>query len=398
MIKGPKANEYFVSRIENLSKQIDQTKKAESIITPETHYRVRQTIENWLSAIQLAESKYRPQRMFLLDIYRTALLDSHIHSMIENRKNKAVLQDFMLVKNDQKMDVEIEWFKNSWFYKFISLALDSKFWGYSVIQFDDMIDNVFTDVSLVDPYKIIPEKKEIKRSKYDVSGTSVSEFDCLFVGSKDDLGLLHKVSQYYLYKKEVLASYNEYIEVFGQPTRIAKVGPNSNQKQVYDMLLNMGSNAFGVFDHQTELEFLSNNDTGNDIFEKLLNYLDEQINITISGASEGEKNYAQANKDEMTQHTQSKIDNMFLEGVINNQLIPYMVDFGLTSLEGSKFKFVNEEKLSLKEKFEFDSKLLEFYDLDPTYLEDTYDTKIIGRNTETEPTNTTDEIYNKYFK
>lgn len=362
----------------NLDYNIKQSKKAQNIITKEYNPRVTKTIENYLSAVVLAENRQRPLRTDLLEIYRSVMLDSTVTAGLEQRMNKSLAQDYVISKAEERDDDLKEIFNGEWFRDFMYYTIESKFWGYSVIQFDDIKDSKITGVENIDRFYVIPERKEIKTHRYDIKGVPIEKFDALFIGKKYDLGLLHKIAYYVLYKKHALSNYNEYVELFGQPTRVAKITASEDPDDVMEMMRNMGASLSAVVNHNTDIEFVSANGAGNTVFDALIKYLDDQINLLINQTKDSEENYAQANKDERLENSSAYMDNIYIQDVVNDKLIPFLIDLGFKELEGATFKFNYKTDLDVMTQFEIDSKISQLgFKVDPEYLMEKYGTKIL---------------------
>ena len=391
----------FKNDVKNVANK--ESKDIKDLKTETTRFRTRQTIENWMVAIQSAERIEIPSRNLLHDIYRTVILDAKVSGKMNNRLNKTLLQDFKIIKGDERQDKIEEIFHNLWFRELMKYIVESKFWGFSLIQLGDIEENKFKGVENINRYYVIPEKFQLKKNIVDTIGIDIvgSEYeDWLIFVDNGDLGLLVKIAQYALYKKEVVALYNEYIEVYGMPTRVAKIGPATNQAAVSDMLRHMGSNAFGIFDKDTDIEFITGRSESYDnIYQRLIDWCDEQIAYLISGETMTDKDgssYAQANIHKGVADMTSFMDNLLIEDVVNNQLIPKMIKLGFTELTGCKFEFFYNDELSTEAQFNIDKEIMKYFDIDEEYLMNKYGTKIKGVKPKTEGIFNLSDLKNKY--
>ena len=99
----------------------------------------KKDVAAWRSAWQQAISYDTPNRARLYDIYTDCLIDLHLTGCIGQRKGKTLQKEFRLVGKDGKENEKgTALFRKEWFYDFMDLALDSRFWGNSLIQLNDI--------------------------------------------------------------------------------------------------------------------------------------------------------------------------------------------------------------------------------------------------------------------
>lgn len=163
----------------------------------------KKDIADWRAANQMAIDYENPNRCRLYDIYADCVLDAHLSGCIAQRKGKVLQKDFRLVdQNGKENTAATELLQSEWFADFLSLCLDSIYWGPTLIQLGDIIRNNgplrFDGVELVPRKHVIPEYGVIVRSPGDDwhGGISYREGDfanwCVEVGKPRDLGLLLK--------------------------------------------------------------------------------------------------------------------------------------------------------------------------------------------------------------
>ncbi|GAB3194673.1 hypothetical protein GCM10027293_03410 [Pontibacter aydingkolensis] len=330
--------------------------------------RSKQDMATLKSALAMAESTINPTRDLLYNIYENILTDAHLTSVINSRKNKVTSKNFKLVNvktGKEELD-KTKLFQTAWFYKFMEHTLDSIFYGHSLIQLGPVEDGKFTEIQVVDRRYVKPEfgiavkyPSATEGVSYTADGTRLW---CVPVTKdKKDLGLLMKVADLLLYKKMAMAAFAQYTELFGVPIRIGKMGNNqSSAREMMNMLKNMGTAAYGVFDKDDSIDIHESSGKSGEVFEQFLAYLDAAISKAIVGQTmttdEG-GSYSQANVHQNTFYTLIEADARFVEFTINDLLIPRMIEMGFP-LKGYTFKFDNTEHVSLKDKFEMTDKLL----------------------------------------
>ena len=169
----------------------------------QTEMLTKKDIGAWRMAWQRAIDVQNPNRCALLDIYTDVAIDLHLTGCVGQRKGFVSKRGFKLVdKSGKKNDEVTALFKTEWFDEFVSLVLDSRYYGHSLIQFDVAIDRdgqmQFPIPELVPRKHVRPEYGVVVRNQNDVpqSGISYREGEfadwCIEVGKPHDMGLYLK--------------------------------------------------------------------------------------------------------------------------------------------------------------------------------------------------------------
>ena len=206
----------------NLAAQFaTQVKKKRDVLielNQQTESLTKKDIATWRQAWQAAINYEQPNRCALLDVYNDALVDLHLSGCIAQRKGKTLQKPFVLTgKNGKEDDKARLMFEREWFNDFLDLALDSPYFGHSLIQFGDITNEngvmSFTGVELVPRKHVVPEYGVITREAGDdwKNGISYREGDiavwCIEVGKARDLGVLLKCDQRSLSNYNILADW-----------------------------------------------------------------------------------------------------------------------------------------------------------------------------------------------
>ena len=218
-------------------------------------------IATWRQAWQMALNVENPKRGRLYDCYTDALIDLHLTGCIGQRDGKTLQKKFVLKTEDGKEDdTAMKIFERQWFADFVSYVLESRYWGHSLIQLGDVTTvngvRTFTDVSLVPRKHVIQEYGVIVKDAGDSYRTGGLEKWCVEVGKPRDLGLLLKCVPQAFSKKNMLAYWDVFGEIFGMPIRIAKTAAQtgSERSRIESMLANMGAAAWGLFPDGTDID------------------------------------------------------------------------------------------------------------------------------------------------
>ena len=170
-------------------------------------------IADYMLAVRAFENVDYSRRFRLYDLFSDILMDTHLTSVIEKRKNAALASSIEFRRNgkpDEKVNKQI---RSPWFRKFIGDILDAKFWGFSLVQF--YRKGEWVNYDLIPRKHVDPVRRLILRHQTDTTGTSWDEYpDLLFIGSPDDPGLLVKAAIWVIYKRNDVADWAQFAEVF----------------------------------------------------------------------------------------------------------------------------------------------------------------------------------------
>lgn len=344
--------------------------------------RDKATIEKWVNAVQFAEDVRNPDRSELVRMIREVERDPHLVAVMSARKNPVLATPFQVCKADGEVDERAtDLLAAEWFQDLVSLALDSIFYGFSVIQLDEIINDKFQGAELVPREYIVPEKLSFKK---DVADRDLTPFDekpfdkwVVWAGNKFDLGLIAKVFPLLVYKKDVLAAWSEYADVFGMPTRIGRTDLMNDKKRenAEDMVQNMGAFGWAVLDKEDDLELVeSNNRDAFQVFQQMVQTVDAQVSKMVLGqtGTTDEKSFAgSAEVHERVFNLFSQADRRFIVNLVNRRVLPLMVRHGLIGPD-LYFEFVDEENQSLEEKKNIVKDLAPYFQFDVEELTETF--------------------------
>lgn len=379
------------TQIDNASKTLPKEVDTRSHIAPiqAQIYRISQDIGKWRTALTSAENVNNPQRYWLLQTYNDVVLDAHTTACIQQRKNLTLSRNFCVINKDKSENEQLsEMLESQWFRDFLDLSLDSLFWGYSLIQFDSLVNDNFNEVNLVPRQFVKPEFSIVTKNWGDTVGIPFKEAPynefCIGVGKPRDLGLLNKVAPLVIWKKNALSAWAQHQEIFGSPIRIGKT--SSRDKKTTDnmdnMLKNMGVAAWGRFDTSDIIELIeSNKSDAYMVFDMMIERCNSEIAKLILGqtGTTAEKSFvgsAEVHERILKQYGEN--DEHFIENVLNYQLIPMLEGLGI-KFNGAKIETEEDDELGLVERSKIDLELLKYYDIDAEYIEKTYGTPVVKK-------------------
>lgn len=356
----------------------------------------KKDIGTWNAARRAALNPENPRRQMLYSIYADTEIDLHLTGCIGQRKGATLQKSFKITDKTGKEKPELtEFFEAEWFKDFVSYSLDSRFFGYSLIQFGDIIKPAggimrFADTELIPREHVIPEFGRIVRNPADewktgVDYTSGAIADwCIGAGRPKDLGLLLKCAPQALSKKNMMAFWDKFGEIFGMPIRIGKtMSTDQNEVQsLTEMLVKMGAASWGLFPDGTDIEIKET--TRGDAFEVYdrrivranLEISKGILNQTMTIDNGG--SYSQANVHLDIFDAICAADADFVRDIINGRLLPLMVRHGFP-LAGCRFLWDESIDYTPEQQIAIDRMVLENFEVEPSYIVEKYNIPVTGR-------------------
>jgi len=299
-------------------------------------------IEHWIFARATAENPIYPIRTQLYDIYDDVMIDAFLTGLIYNHRILPVKNKTYRVKNksgdfdDQKaLLLNKQWFRNT-----IEWALESKFYGHSLIyanklEFDGKTANI-KEMDLIPRKHVIPEKHVYTVYQSDLDGVDytvapVSNY-VIPVGRCNDLGLLNKATPLVILKKHGWNNWDQFAERFGMPIMTVKTASQDArvQSEIEKWLQNLSTGAYGIFPQDTELDIKESRKTDAfQVFSELIDKVDEQLAIMINGQTMTSMNGSSRSQGEVHERVKDEItkdDEIFILTLINETLLPWLRD------------------------------------------------------------------------
>ena len=369
----------FPGQITDLDKKSPRrTKVIETIIRRRRIQKLKDN-RDWRIAVDDARRIEEPSRRQLMEIYEHVDDDGHITGIVQSIKNKIKAKDFIIVNTDGKENEEATaLLEKKWFFKFLDLIIESKFWGYSLAQLGDIIDYGFPDLEGVPREHIVPELNIVRKDLHGKSSRGIEVFKYrsdqlkdwfIFIGD-NDLGLYNKASPHALAKRILFAAAWEYADLFGIPIRIGRtdIRDPERKKNMELMLENMGSSLSVVLHDEDKVEFIESDKSDIlDVFIEPIKISNQEISKAFAGQVGVFDEKAFVGSAEVQERLFMEFIASFMrlvKFVINDDLIPRMVIHGILP-EGLTFKFVREETLTSIEKAGIIKELAPFFTFDP---------------------------------
>ena len=107
----------------------------------QTEALTKKDLRTWRNAWQYAINTEYPNRVPLYDVYGDVEVDMHLTGCVGQRKGYVLNKSFRIVDKAGIENPDLTAvFESPWFKTFMELALESIFWGHSLIQLGDIIE------------------------------------------------------------------------------------------------------------------------------------------------------------------------------------------------------------------------------------------------------------------
>lgn len=399
--------------IQNIDKAQPRLSEVIRKITKRQLFRTKEDVGNWRSALLTAENVQIPNRTPLIRVYKDVELDCHIEGILNTIKNKIKAKEFAIVGKDGEVDEEkTALFEKEWFFDFLEFIVESRFWGFSLVELGEIKDDGFPDIELVPRENVVPEFNLVKKDSLAVPTSTMDGLRYLedpykdwtiYIGKRNDFGLFNKASPHALSKKNLFGEMWEFGELFGMPIRMMHTDITDTQRRqnAERQMTEMGSSAWAVIDENDRLEFAETIKGNVDVFMKPILLSNTEMSKCFAGQSGTFEEKAFVGSAEVQERLFQEFVISFLRQakfVNNNQLIPRMITHGILS-EGDKFKWIAEEILTVKDKAEIIKDLSPFFTITPEVIEKELgievEVKALAEPPE-EPTSIMKEVQNLY--
>lgn len=346
-------------------------------------------IQKWRKAWQQAISIESPNRQMLYDIYRDTATDAHVTGCIGQRTGFVLSKSFNIEDKSGKPCDELKhYFDQEWFYELCRLILDSIYYGHSLIELGDIRKDgdgcpCYSEVKLIDRKFVIPEHHRVVTDLGQDWTTGIDYREpewynnLIEAGKPDDLGLYLKAALHAIPKKNVLAAWDVFSEIFGMPMRVAKTASRdkSDQQRIEEMLKDMDLAPWALFPEGTDIQIIeSTKSDAFNVYDKRVDRSNSEISKLIIGQTmtiEDGSSLSQSQTHLKVFENLVESDAKMLASIINNQLIPRMIRHGYP-LKGYHFSWDESVDYTPEQQMEYEKMISDRYEVDPKYFADKY--------------------------
>lgn len=375
----------------NLAKDSDRRKIRKMVVNLQrtTDALTRKDIQDWRNAWQLAINVDSPNRKPLYDIYRDVDVDLHLSGCVEQRRGLVLSSSFKIVGQDGKeVEDAAHYFRQAWFRQLMKLSLDSAYWGHSLIELGDIVTDgdgcpCYDGVRLIPRKHVIPEYGRVV-TDLSQDWTTGIEYrrppfsDWLIeAGQTDDLGLYLKAATQTIPKKNALAFWDTFAEIFGMPMRIATTTTRDEKElaKMERMMDSMGAALWGVFQEGTEVKVVeSTKGDAFNVYDKRVERANSELSKLIVGQTmtiEDGSSLSQSQTHLEVLENLIESDRQLLADIVNNQLIPRMTKHGFP-VKGLRFEWDDAVDYTPEQQVAFETMVADRYEVAPEYFAEKY--------------------------
>lgn len=297
-------------------------------------------------------------RYKLQDLYDYAMLDLHLTSIIDSLFHQIVGERYCLENEDGTIDKEATaLIKNSWFVDYIRSVLESKVYGYSLIELGDLNEKgTLDEIKNMPRRNFAPKNNLVLEFPTDTAGWDITnkkfEDDYIHVDGKEGYGWLLKAIPVVLSKRFAISSHTQYAETYGIPMIVGKTTDDSfeEKKTLANEIAGARDSRVIVTGLEDDITFLNqiSNDT-NKIYTELVRLANDEMTMLILGQSATTESQAYVGSAEIQYRVM--VDRVqavreFVENHINEELMPRLRKKGLKISETTTFKYSNIMELS----------------------------------------------------
>lgn len=371
-------------------KHYEKIKRMVVELQRQTDALTRRDIGDWRQAWQLAINIERPDRRTLYDIYRDVEVDLHLSGCVKQREGFVLSRSFKIMdEGGNEKDDALDFFNTAWFKQLMKYALDANYWGHSLIELGNVITSpvnglpTYDGVTLINRKHVIPEFHRVLQNLGDDYRNGIDYRQPPFadwlveVGMPDDLGLYLKAATQTIPKKNALAFWDTFAEIFGMPMRIAHTTLRDEKelKKMEKMMADMGTEGWGLFQEGTDIEVVeSTKGDAFNVYDKRIERANSELSKLVIGQTmtiEDGSSLSQSETHLKVFENLVEADCDMIRDVVNNQLIPRMIAHGFP-LQGLHFDWDYSIDYTPEQQAAYEQMVLNNYEVDPKYFEEKY--------------------------
>lgn len=314
-------------------------------------------ISDFTRAIKRAENIDYPNRTRIYDLYDDIMIDSHLTSVISHRRNALLASKVSFTRDGVPDEAINEQLESPWFDNLIGDIFDAKLYGFSLMQFYK--DKDWINYDLIDRKHVDPVRRYILRQQGDVTGPQWDEYpNLLFVGKERDLGLLAKAAYWVIYKRNDVADWAQFAELFGIPIEeyTYETGDDEARKRLLKDIENRGAATKFIHAKDVTMDIKeSGNKSGSaDLFDKLMWRCNAELSKLILGntlTTEASETGTQAlgTVHKQVEENLLKADKKFILNVLNYDMADIFQAMGINT-KGGKFVYMEPKNVDLTAK------------------------------------------------
>ena len=308
---------------------------------------------------------------------------------MQQREGFVLARSFKLVDEKGKENEDAaRFFAKPWFKQLMRYALDANYWGHSLIELGDLTTDIngrltYDGVKLIKRKHVIPEYHRVITDLGMDWHTGIDYHQPPFadwlieVGQPEDLGLYLKAATQTIPKKNALAFWDTFAEIFGMPMRIAHTTTRDDKElaKMEKMMAEMGTEGWGLFQEGTDIKVVeSTKGDAFNVYDKRVDRANSELSKLIIGQTMTIEDGSSLSQSETHLEVFENLvdaDRDMLCDIINEQLIPRMIRHGFP-LKGIHFEWDDSVDYTPEQQKAFEEMLLNNYEVEGSYFTEKY--------------------------
>lgn len=310
----------------------------------------KKNIDEFIRAVNAARNKQFQERSLIYDMYSDVLtiddvVSSFIDKRIENIHNKRIV-----VERNEKPYDDIKYFIEAPSFKmFLKDILMTKFWGFNLFEFGVKLEEskLWFDYSTINHKHVNPYRMEVLHRQHDQTGTKFEKLpNFMFLGDKNNLGYLVKITLLSLYGRRGMFNYSRYTDLAGENFTQLIERDFSDDYHIDEIQNNLNKEGQGGNLSLPEgIEVSTENSSTsqqNDLFEGYMDQIRQRLSVLILGqtmTTEDGSSRSQAEVHQSEQDKKYQSDLEYVQDALNYFFVEYLHLWGFEN-QGVRFKLV----------------------------------------------------------
>ena len=330
-------------------------------------------------------------RYRLIDLYDYGMQDLHLTSIVDSLFHQIVGERYSIKDAEgNTLKDATKLIKKSWFPKYIRGVLESKLYGYTLIELGDLDEKTGTlkEVRFVERRNVAPKDNLVLEFIHDASGWDITsdelKDDYILVDGEEGFGWMLKALPIVMSKRFALSSHTQYAETYGIPMIVGKTTDDSyeEKKSLANEIAAARDSRVIVTGLEDDITFLNqiSNDT-NKIYTELVRLTNDELTMLVLGQSATTESQAYAGSAEIQYRVMvDRVEAIreFVQNNVNEHLLWRLREKGLDIPEGATLQYSNVLEMSPESKKDLFEVLLGSYEVAPEEIYDTFGV-VVGR-------------------
>lgn len=345
-MKAPTIIQNFLSAVKG-GKQAGRKSK---ILARQPIDRVKMEIGNLANAVELALDPVNSDRVGLLIMYENAWKDSQVIAEREKAESYLITEPFEVLEGEAVDKEKTKLFERPWFTHFITIAMYTDFWEYTLAEFQEQDEKgEFTDVKVFPRKHVRPFERQIVLNPTDREGISYEgneyDFFLLELGDADNAGKLESICREVIWKTFARSDWSEYNERFGKPILDFAIDTSNEDeiKEKEEMAAGFGANGWIIRDVEEEVNITQVASRASaENFKDMALFCDSQISKLMNGQTGTTDEKAFEGSAEVHERVLDKFNEARLkriQDIVNYKLFPFLQYHGYPITDKTTFSF-----------------------------------------------------------